>query len=941
MSLKTSHSLNDISTDTGAAPTLGGRVIVNDNTYIQVSDATELVAALTAGEKYIFLKNGNYTLTSPLTDYDLTDITLYGERLPDEVNNPGPTGVRIARNGPIFDHSDSGNLDSLLTITPISRGDTKLEVLSGWSSGNLPAGTILRIDNFAYVIAKTMVGATGSADIYIRDSFVDDHGTISSLRYMTPSESFQNMMFENIQFEDISGGFSNALTFCQNVKFRHCSVSSDSGWTQANNLSFYNCVDLEFIEFTKDYSSYVELWYCNTITFDRFGSHNDENQANEAPLTLSTCANFSITNTRGYHVPDLNGCFNFELDNIHMGNTADFDVTSCQYFSITNCSIENGYNLWSSHHFTISGCSTSANPPVSLTNATDYQIFGNRWQGSTEHKYITTTAPDANHDGVDSNAIGTSFVIGDRWYNGTTKITYTCSDNTTGAAVWDANVASVNTFTGNVLLTADDIPTGTSYRIPTISQIESLDTAITVVSNVSELEAALTALRPSIYLKYTGSTYVLNNKIIPYNGLTISCEEGVIVENPNDEPCIEYIDTPTEIGDLNADPLKGDTSLDCGEIYSALTAQIVLIKLEVGTGTHTVYELAKDATPGDSEVHITPAIPRNGARAGADTVYAYITPLIDFKMKGGTYVSKVGGSPRVESVLLTGCINLKVSNINVSESTLHISDSVGVFAQKLEGSYLNTNTMIRFDDITNYNVRGIYGHTSQASNQTLFQGTRCSFGSMCDIFGAMTLSGFNYNVTNIKCPHNNSNPLSISGHYFSVRDAHLGGRDTRFICNNSSTFTIENVFVGYDKITNAAFDLDDCNNFSLVNCTAPLTTNWFSAANSFVYRLNNNRWSVRTVTANTTAYPCDELMCDTNSVGAFTVTLPTAPPPGTKVILYDAAGTWATNNLTVAPASGENLRGVTDDTLIIDISHFVAEFKYLNVTVGWTWRLDG
>lgn len=64
-------------------------------------------------------------------------------------------------------------------------------------------------------------------------------------------------------------------------------------------------------------------------------------------------------------------------------------------------------------------------------------------------------------------------------------------------------------------------------------------------------------------------------------------------------------------------------------------------------------------------------------------------------------------------------------------------------------------------------------------------------------------------------------------------------------------------------------------------------------------------WSVKTTTY--TAASGDYLLCDTTS-GAFTVTLPASPSTGNAIYFQDAAGTWSTNNLTIAPGSN-NIMG--------------------------------
>ena len=66
---------------------------------------------------------------------------------------------------------------------------------------------------------------------------------------------------------------------------------------------------------------------------------------------------------------------------------------------------------------------------------------------------------------------------------------------------------------------------------------------------------------------------------------------------------------------------------------------------------------------------------------------------------------------------------------------------------------------------------------------------------------------------------------------------------------------------------------------------------------------------------------------------AITVTLPASPSAGNIVQLTDYAGTWATNNVTVAP-NGSNVNGVASNYALNLYRESVA-FVYLDATQGW------
>jgi len=85
-------------------------------------------------------------------------------------------------------------------------------------------------------------------------------------------------------------------------------------------------------------------------------------------------------------------------------------------------------------------------------------------------------------------------------------------------------------------------------------------------------------------------------------------------------------------------------------------------------------------------------------------------------------------------------------------------------------------------------------------------------------------------------------------------------------------------------------------------------------------------------TSNFTASAGNAYPVNTTSA-AITVTLPDSPSAGNSITLTDYAGTWATNNVTVAP-NGNNINGVTNN-FVLNANRFSAEFVYIDATQGW------
>ena len=94
--------------------------------------------------------------------------------------------------------------------------------------------------------------------------------------------------------------------------------------------------------------------------------------------------------------------------------------------------------------------------------------------------------------------------------------------------------------------------------------------------------------------------------------------------------------------------------------------------------------------------------------------------------------------------------------------------------------------------------------------------------------------------------------------------------------------------------------------------------------------LGLSAWQTKTTTY--TAVAGDRINADTSSA-AWTLTLPATPATYAEVTLADHAGTWDTNNLTVARNSSNINGGAADLTCDSEGKQIV--LRYEGATIGW------
>ena len=85
------------------------------------------------------------------------------------------------------------------------------------------------------------------------------------------------------------------------------------------------------------------------------------------------------------------------------------------------------------------------------------------------------------------------------------------------------------------------------------------------------------------------------------------------------------------------------------------------------------------------------------------------------------------------------------------------------------------------------------------------------------------------------------------------------------------------------------------------------------------------------ISANTTLVAGRRYFVDTTA--ARTLTLPASPTLGQEVVVIDATGTAATNNITIL-RNGGKINGLTEDA-ILDVNQGTSVFTYTGTALGW------
>lgn len=401
----------------------------NEEDWIIVSNSDELGESLIRQDKNIFMKKGKYDLTSFGSIPLYSNLNLKGEKLPPNADYTGneTDGVYLIHANKLTSTTTLTN-ETFLSINPVTRGDKSLIITVGLTPSTVyEAGTFIIYESYIYV-TKDEVTVTGGGAVTFNftNSIVTSSAGITEIHLMLPSDQLNDINFEN--FCVCGGDF--AIGGLNNSTFINMSGGAIAVGGGAISVYYSNDLYYKNIEGNNDYywcSQCVDIVVDGVYGVEGYGveisSHLDIRNVNDATCSIVLCYDF-----------------------IYSNSNTDYSVwaTSCHYFNVnrvhTSYINASAFDLDSSSNFTITGCSTVDQPTsfLDLAGATNYQIYGNGWQGTPLSSYSSSSNPAANNDGIDSAGIGIYFTVGDEWYNTTTTEIFKVEDVSTTTAIWNS-----------------------------------------------------------------------------------------------------------------------------------------------------------------------------------------------------------------------------------------------------------------------------------------------------------------------------------------------------------------------------------------------------------------------------------------------------------------------------------------------------------------------
>lgn len=283
--------------------------------------------------------------------------------------------------------------------------------------------------------------------------------------------------------------------------------------------------------------------------------------------------------------------------------------------------------------------------------------------------------------------------------------------------------------------------------------------------------------------------------------------------------------------------------------------------------------------------------------------------------------NKVTGTLSTVALSLSGTANLgSVSNVKITGGTSGQylqTDGTGNLSWTTGsgggGTPSGSNTQVQFND-----AGGFGGNSGFTFNKTT------------GIFTAPFLAGNGNGLSNIQGA-NVSGAVSYATTANSVAVANVSGIGN--IATVNLTGSTSNVLYGngsFAAISVSTSNVSGLGNIATVNLDGSSSNVLYGNGSFAAPASGAMTWSI--VSSNVTMTKNNGYFVDTTA-GAKTLTLPSTATLGDTVRINDLAGTFGTNNLTVA-RNGGNIQGVAQD-LLVTVNQSSFGLVYSNSTYGW------
>jgi hypothetical protein len=270
------------------------------------------------------------------------------------------------------------------------------------------------------------------------------------------------------------------------------------------------------------------------------------------------------------------------------------------------------------------------------------------------------------------------------------------------------------------------------------------------------------------------------------------------------------------------------------------------------------------------------------------------------------------------------------SNLTFNSSTnlLNVTGNIATSNLSVTGNVSFTGANVSLGSISNLRISGgTADYVLKTDGSGNLSWTAQSTGTLTADVDAFTGDGSNVAFTLANTPAGeNFTMVAVQGVLQPKTTYSLSGNVLTFTSAPPSTAVVEVTTFGGSVVAGGGTSLPS----QTGNSGKYLTTNGTSASWATVSGGSTFAWNI--ASSNSTMSANNGYFVDTSG-GAKTMTLPASATLGDTIRINDLAGSFTTNNLTVA-RNGHKIQGVADD-LLVDVNQSSFGLVYSNSTYGW------